>query len=159
MTIIIEGANATGKTTLSIALSRALQFRVNKLPRARTFVDQNRLYELVETLLATNSPVILDRVPFISDLIYPNPPTATTIELAQSLIKKYNPIIIYCRIPPETAYTSYINRKHTKEDFSFAVYDLYDRLMANIKHIKYDYTTDDLHTLINTVIEEIKYND
>jgi thymidylate kinase len=145
--IIIEGGNATGKTRLANSLAlelskRGWKYRTNKLPRARSVEDQFRLYDLIETLLSNNVPIIFDRIPFISDLVYPLRYSLhiPIIEIAQKFISNYKPIIIYCKIPPEAAYTNYTNRALNKEDFSFAVYDLYDRIMAHFPNvIQYNY--------------------
>jgi thymidylate kinase len=156
-TIIIEGPNATGKTTLAIELAlelskRGYKYRCNQLPRARTELDQFKLYDLCESILAAKVPIIFDRVPFISDLAYPVDfrVECQIFNRAKELVSKYKPILIYCKIPEEIAKANYFKRGTVKENYNPTVYSIYEKFMRHFpKKIEYNYLKD--HDIIDTI--------
>lgn len=170
-TIIIEGSNATGKTTLANHIAIQLSdkgYRYNKLPRAKTVEENHQLYSLVASILSVKAPIVFDRVPFISDLVYPaiHPGGLPIAEVAEDNIRYHDPILIFCFPPIEVAFQNYVKRNQHKEfvDKESLYFDLETKykIYQNIanwfpKAIKYNYLLPKAqYHLIQHLVEETR---
>lgn len=131
--IIVEGMDNTGKTTLIEQLSKAL-----RIPTARTGTYPREIRDISHWsnwAAACPWPLILDRHPAISDLVYGpiiRKGTCSTPEMAQAA--RRNNFLIYCCPPISEVISTFHVReqmKGTHENLR-ALYQEYDSLMAEL---------------------------
>lgn len=167
--IILEGPDGGGKSTLATWLSQRWGWPIvhtgGPLTSREDFIS--RVADL--NLLDPPFSMIVDRTPFISDRVYsivnPNPPV-TTEEDFQKMMIRVRPIIIYCRLADPARMLSlvskaakshkpaeYLDRVQAKHSL---IVQNYDRIMAPIHHLTFDWERDDRGTLVGKILEELE---
>ena len=139
--IIIEGCDATGKTSLIKELASELNLPVIKSYKPPSEGDIKRF-----TYWASASPVtpILDRAPFISDLVYGpiiRGKTPCTLELTQEL--RTTAYLVHCSPPLSAIIRNLHNEKQMEgvDENLRGIYDAYESLMQILDaDFIYDYT-------------------
>ncbi len=159
--IILEGPDGTGKSTLAEKLSQVLNLRVQhsggppKDPE-----DIFRRQEAAQQWAILNAPVVLDRIPVISEQIYGpiirgSNPFLGTMHFERLMDALAHPII-YCR-PPMSVIIANLSTSHhrkaheTEEHFQGVmqrwekIVAAYDRFMTSIEEsgarlFRFDYT-------------------
>ena len=131
--IIVEGMDNTGKSTLIEALGKEF-----KIPTARGNMAGAKMDQMVRWINwagACPKPLILDRHPAISDLVYGNilkGSSESSVEFAQK--SREGNFLIYCCPPLESIEKSFSERpqmKGTHENL-LALYIAYESLMEKL---------------------------
>jgi thymidylate kinase len=172
MIIGLEGADGTGKSTLSNRLIKDLGYEYIHTGKPETQKDfDNLIYDLIK-LSKSSEVYIVDRLPWISELIYSKVFNRIFMidEEGINESKKLNQIIIYCSIPvTESAdisksYKSYKSHEFLEEvkSNSIKIRNEYKKLFESNKIvgynvISYDFTIPNSYDIIiNKLKGEIK---
>jgi hypothetical protein len=155
--IIIEGPDGAGKSTLLYQLAKDLDRKIQHgggPPR-----DQMEWRDRVKRMRDfASEPVILDRIPFISEQVYGplygrKPDRSLTTELIA-----LNPVVVFCCLPSETQMRSFIDftpKAHKPdthmqlvlENYSTIVHDyrvlMIDLACQGVQVLPYSWVTDD----------------
>jgi thymidylate kinase len=141
--IIVEGCDATGKSTLIAALQE--HFRIPAIRsgmRSPSLEDMERYHTSLQNFPL---PVILDRHPAISDYVYAHclrgGQTESTIEFAQRC--REHTFLIYAIPPFEVVEQNILNNPQMEgvEDSLLHIYEAYKRMAQKTGYdMLYDYT-------------------
>jgi len=144
MTVIIEGPEGAGKSTLGLQLSR--QLRMPLIHTGGPIHSKQELFDRIENLNIMREPrKIFDRVPLISELVYAplqnREPFISRVN-AVGLLKEINPTIYYCRLDSKEDMFNQILRnkphksvewlEHVRGNFDFVV-ESYDDLIDHLR--------------------------
>lgn len=169
--VILEGPDGGGKSTLATLLSTALGFPV--IHTGGPLESREEFNSRVEefSLNAPKHNMILDRTPYISELVYPhlaNRVPFCSIEELKNVISFVDPIIIYCRlsssfrmrekmtlVPKVYKTPEYKNKVLTNHLF---LTDRYDNLMESLGEdvIWYDWEEEKTEILVGQIRRRIK---
>ena len=151
--IIVEGMDNTGKTTLIQQLAEDLKLTIAKT-YYKPWGDRDEMVLYANWLEICPFPLIVDRHPFISELIY-----GTTLRghshsdrsLAASVQGIH--LVIYCRPPTDTILSTLQDREQMEgvDKHAKALLDLYDEVVQDSVH--YDYTAPEAYS---NLLKEIK---
>lgn len=149
MSIIVEGPDNSGKTTLCQKLRDQLAMPIFHAggPPATNDIALKLCHEQTEFL---KHKVILDRITPISRQIYENRfNDPDLMDHLKNMLRVPFCVIIYCRPPNERLMdmASHEVKKHdTPEHLAYVLenhhnfIELYDRMMAGVPHLLYDWT-------------------
>lgn len=108
--IVLEGPDGAGKSTLSNHLAK--HFMWMQVHTGGPIVTRDEIFERIKTKeLMTKEFAIFDRIPMISELVYPLvAPRELFITEQESLdlIKQMRPVIVYCRLDSSEKMLSHI---------------------------------------------------
>lgn len=112
MIIVIEGVDGSGKSTLANALSKKLGKKVLHTGGQSTTLEE--LKGRVK-IIEANPDCIVDRFPYLSELIYRKPPLLIDQETILSMWSKFkedNDVhLIYCRTSVKAMYENISHKK------------------------------------------------
>lgn len=147
MIIILEGPDGGGKSTLAGKLVKDLNAKYYHSGGPKTKSEMDMVINELEIMAHSKSIIIVDRVPWISEMVYPyafgRKPVLSVAEYLQHL--KLPQKIIYCK-PSGPAQMSLDYKEHKPKEHTESVIknheriaDLYDALFKRIPHIRYDF--------------------
>lgn len=170
-TIILEGPDGTGKSTLLTTLAGVLGMEAHHTGAARhTLEDLEEALKFVED----RPGQLFDRCSHISNGIYARvqgrPDLVPEHEMSRRLREDVSPIIVFCRFRGEGSEAAMLEnmtkspKPHKSEVDTQVVVDAhplivaeYDRVMQNLEGIvpivTYDFRVDSLENLVSTLIE------
>lgn len=147
MLIILEGADGGGKTTLAAKLVKDLAASYYHSGGPKTPEEMQMRINELEIMAHSKDFVIVDRVPWISEMIYPyafgRKPILTVKQHLENL--KLPQKIIFCRpdgpMQMSLELKAHKPKEHTENVIKNheRIIDLYDALFQRIHHIRYDY--------------------
>lgn len=170
--IVVEGPDGSGKTTLINKLQEVLGYPVHHTggPPADRAAWVHKLMVLWDFKnRAQGGPVILDRLPHISETTYGplyDRPLMDPLDVLNRDLQDLRPLIIYCRLPHVARMFSHISmeeKAHKPRSHVDLVLRNYDRLVAaydariesveklGVPVIRYAWTDDDFDTLLEAV--------
>ena len=122
MFIILEGPDGAGKSTLGEVLSKSLGGVLlhtgGPIQSENEFKERtSRLSRAIEHLRFR--PIVLDRIPYISEYVYGDPPVIPEPILENQFYffcNMHKPHIIYCRTDVETRVKNIVSGKPHKPD-------------------------------------------
>lgn len=153
MKIIVCGMDNTGKTTLCNSLSGKTGFKIARLGGP----EFSRESMMEDTLLYLNDgkSIIFERFPIFEELVYGKVLRGKSKFNYSDIesIRKYNPVIIYCRPDNETIFNFGTREQmkgviEQKEKLIKEWDDLIYHTLTGFKIIKYDWTRDKLGNLL-----------
>lgn len=155
--IVVEGMDNTGKSTLVDFLAHELKACVVKtFKKAPSVAD---VFEYNGWCSRSHYPLILDRVHYISDLVYGTViRDHTSVTQAMASFFRRDTILIYCR-PPEEVIFSFGEREQMNgvKEQAVKLLAAYDELMARLSpDITYDYTVDNQEGVLQHVLSAIR---
>lgn len=154
--IILEGPDHSGKSTLAAELAKALGYIVIHPGGAPKTPTQELIFMMEQKAITYNhNAIIHDRVTCISQPVYNTMRGDGTngdqyIPYIRQLEVNPNVVIVYCRPPldkmlglenHEVKAHETVEHVRMVEQNQRQLVASYDAIMANILHIKYDYTT------------------
>jgi len=168
--IIIEGPDNSGKSSLANTLSKHLGIIVHHSggpPRTDTeIVERN---EFTINTLQSKNRMVFDRVPCISDQVYGPLIRGYTVFSADHLVQLSQDLdhpIIYCRAPTRVLMEvehGHVSHGHDTPEHlrgvmqnTKRIIENYDKLMAAIPHITYDYTSSGSLVTIEDLINMVR---
>lgn len=145
MAIILEGFDGSGKSTLAAKLGLPI-LHAGGPPKDAVQLQMN-LSEQLENCI---HPVILDRVSCISHQVYGGHLFEDRLMMyLHAMLKTPKVVLVYCR-PPLEILVDFSNHEVKDHDTPEHLADIeanklvyinrYDLLMANVTHVKYDFT-------------------
>jgi predicted ATPase len=168
MSIIIEGVDNSGKSTLAKKLATRFGMFIEHPGPAAESADQaveQAMVGYIDSQVKTNA--IFDRVPFISEIAYGKHKMSASDKpynvIRDKLIYESNAILIYCR-PPTAKIVDMESHKEkeydTEEHLEFVYQNLYsiinryDDYFEGIPHIEFDWTScteDEIEEFVNRI--------
>ncbi len=152
MSIILEGFDNSGKSTLAATFGRAV---VHPGPRPKPEEEEEYLRNQV---LLSSQKVVMDRVTAISQPCYGDIGSLPHyMPYIRKMIGRFPCILIYCRPPTEVIkdFSKHVVKSYDDEQKTQWLLDNADRIIANydlvmskIPHLKYDYTNPDPQVVI-----------
>ena len=147
MAIIVEGFDNSGKSTLASSFGLPI---FHPGPRPKSSLEE---YQCLTTQMdRARDPVVLDRVTSISTPCYTGQNWSVSHDWAKRMIGQQSCVVIYCRPPIEKIVDfsrhvakDYDEAKHVQWliDNAEGIVANYDLYMAQLPHLKYDYTNPD----------------
>lgn len=147
MAIIVEGFDNSGKTTLAESFGLSV---VHPGPRPKSIIEEYECF--TRQYDQARRPVVLDRVTCISTPCYTGKDWQRYALWARKMVERAHCTVIYCRPHLRTIqdFSRHIAKSYDEAsqiqwliDNAERVVDNYDLYMAQIPHLKYDYTNPD----------------
>lgn len=145
MAIIVEGMDNSGKSTLAASFGLEV---VHPGPRPRSNSETMRC--LSDQLKSARLPIVMDRVTAVSSQVYGGEHnTLLCRPFLEEMVETQGCVVIYCRPPIEVimdfsrhTVAGHDDKKQIEWMMQNAIrlVSRYDKLMATIPHLKYDYT-------------------
>lgn len=151
--IVIEGMDGSGKTTLAKRLSKDLNiprtYSVSPPENHKEFLNR-----CMKSAILFNKPIIQDRIPFISEIIYAqieNRDPYLSEKTALNILRLNSPLLIYC----QSTYIHHVIKNYDikkrleliKQNWLKLQSD-YDTFMAKLQTIQYNWAAKKLEPLI-----------
>lgn len=172
--IIVEGPDGSGKTILIKDVVKRLQLWVGtlsvkepvKIVHSPGPLEQGLFEWAANALLLVKEPVVFDRFPYFSDIVYGPTLRKQTLmtesgyRQLKTRLKELDPLVIYCRPPVDTIVKSskvWEQMKGVPENLTKIVKNYDQQLlywMSDFKVFHYDFTQPENKKLLMTVIDE-----
>jgi energy-coupling factor transporter ATP-binding protein EcfA2 len=128
--IVIEGPDGSGKSTLAASLSKILNW-----PMIHTGgpIFERKTFEARISGLTDTEHVIYDRIPPISQLVYPlilGRPSYTSLGETLEILDVMKPCILYCRTQQAKENMVATPKVHKSEEFTQSVLDQHEAIVT-----------------------------
>lgn len=167
MIIVLEGPDGSGKTTLAKQIAKRFNGnRIHTGGKMYTSKEYDTRVEYLRMLSKGTTVNVIDRVPWISEMIYSKALSRTPLASKEKMVDDMKTIdhkVIYCR-PSSLTIDKMVedpNKAHKDEEFYELIRNRYETIMKGydilfsaklpFNNIKYDYDKDHVSKVYNFI--------